>query len=83
MSEAQLGVEAEEIRPCSDVVGLSQETIRPKGARLASVGSVGRFGDSRKTTSRKGGDFWSAGGRVESGLCSNFVLLQALSLQLS
>ncbi len=61
-SEAQRGVAAEEIRPCSAVVGLESETIRPKGEGLASVGSVVRFGDSRETTARKGGDFWSVGG---------------------
>ena len=57
------GVEAEEIRPRSDMVDFADETRRPKEA--GSVGSVGRSFRQKgvKPYRGVGGDFWSV--RVE------------------
>ena len=56
------GVEAEEIRPRSDMVDFADETRRPK--EVGSVGSVGRSFRQKgvKPYRGVGGDFWSEGG---------------------
>ena len=57
VSEARLGVEAEEMLPRSDMVDFADETKRPKEA--GSVGSVGRSFRQKgvKPYRGAGGDF--------------------------
>ena len=59
------GSGTQEILPCSVVVGLQHETIdRRRGERRKC--RAYRFGKSRETTARKGGDFLCEVGRAKS-----------------